>query len=216
LRQADSVLTQSSAFTQLSADRQFAHLGLMLLGVLAQVNQAVEPFAPAPKEEADAEESEEQTNQNSQPPNTTTDPTFSLDQTTDTDMDMGVPISRESILASIEQDAPAKPSTSTSASVPTRTPHSRAISLPLNNHPKTKPSVKTALQDKTEPASKETSLTPATTAAATETPALPKPKKKKARTDEFDDIFGSFDDAKKPKKKKRKKVDEFDDIFGGL
>jgi len=35
------------SFTQLTADRQFAHMGLMLLGVLAQVDNAVSPFAAA-------------------------------------------------------------------------------------------------------------------------------------------------------------------------
>ncbi|KAK0623215.1 hypothetical protein B0T14DRAFT_515596 [Immersiella caudata] len=34
------------SFTQLTADRQFAHLGLMLLGVLAQVEKAVSVYAP--------------------------------------------------------------------------------------------------------------------------------------------------------------------------
>ncbi|KAK4456607.1 hypothetical protein QBC42DRAFT_149727, partial [Cladorrhinum samala] len=36
------------AFTQLTADRQFAHLGLMLLGVLAQIDKALEPYSPSP------------------------------------------------------------------------------------------------------------------------------------------------------------------------
>ncbi|KAK3380325.1 hypothetical protein B0T24DRAFT_190601 [Lasiosphaeria ovina] len=36
------------AFTQLAADRQFAHLGLMLLGILAQIDAAAVPFAPKP------------------------------------------------------------------------------------------------------------------------------------------------------------------------
>lgn len=35
------------AFTQLTADRQFAQLGLVLIGVLAQVDTAIAPFVPA-------------------------------------------------------------------------------------------------------------------------------------------------------------------------
>lgn len=36
------------SFTQLTADKQFAHMGLMLLGVLAQVDNAVSVFASGP------------------------------------------------------------------------------------------------------------------------------------------------------------------------
>lgn len=44
-------------------------------------------------------------------------------------------------------------------------------------------------------------------------------KKKKARGDEFDAIFGALENkppAKRAKKKRKVKGDEFDDIFGGL
>ncbi|KAK4668806.1 uncharacterized protein QC764_0106030 [Podospora pseudoanserina] len=47
-----------------------------------------------------------------------------------------------------------------------------------------------------------------------ETP--PKKRKKKAAGDEFDDIFGDLGEDKPEKKKKKKRGDEFDDIFGGL
>ena len=49
--------------------------------------------------------------------------------------------------------------------------------------------------------------------------AVVKQRKKKARGDEFDDIFGALESkppAKRAKKKKKAKGDEFDDIFGGL
>ncbi|KAF3769674.1 hypothetical protein M406DRAFT_325168 [Cryphonectria parasitica EP155] len=39
------------AFTQLTADRQFAQLGLLLLGVLAQIQAAIQLFIPPPKQE---------------------------------------------------------------------------------------------------------------------------------------------------------------------
>jgi ribonuclease MRP protein subunit RMP1 len=41
------------AFTQLAADNQYAHLGLALIGVLAQVNTAIAPWAPALSEVAE-------------------------------------------------------------------------------------------------------------------------------------------------------------------
>jgi hypothetical protein len=49
--------------------------------------------------------------------------------------------------------------------------------------------------------------------------AVVEQKKKKARGDEFDDIFGALETkppAKRAKKKRKVKGDEFDDIFGGL
>ncbi len=42
---------RTRAFTQLAADNQYAHLGLALLGALAQVHAAVAPLVPAPSEE---------------------------------------------------------------------------------------------------------------------------------------------------------------------
>lgn len=41
----------SSSFTQLAADNQFAHLGLLLLGVLAQVHHLVTLILPLPTKE---------------------------------------------------------------------------------------------------------------------------------------------------------------------
>ncbi|OIW33853.1 hypothetical protein CONLIGDRAFT_198192 [Coniochaeta ligniaria NRRL 30616] len=43
------------AFTQLSADNQYAHLGLALVGVLAQVNAAITPLVPGLSDEADGD-----------------------------------------------------------------------------------------------------------------------------------------------------------------
>ncbi|KAK4196159.1 hypothetical protein QBC40DRAFT_268715 [Triangularia verruculosa] len=55
------------------------------------------------------------------------------------------------------------------------------------------------------------------TSDAKSPPSKPSSKKKKKQVDEFDGIFGGFEEDK-PKKKKKKVVggDEFDDIFGGL
>ncbi|KAM7207406.1 hypothetical protein V8F20_002286 [Naviculisporaceae sp. PSN 640] len=47
------------AFTQLVADKQFAQLGLMLLAVLAQIDQALSPFAPGAEPDGEAEDNRE-------------------------------------------------------------------------------------------------------------------------------------------------------------
>ncbi|KAK0629867.1 hypothetical protein B0T17DRAFT_615593 [Bombardia bombarda] len=95
------------AFTQLAADRQFAHLGLMLLGILAQVNQAVSPFAPTPPEEQeddDEEEGQEQSTIIGQKRQQLRDPSIPAAQTNSghqrTD-NIGIPVSRDAIMATM-------------------------------------------------------------------------------------------------------------------
>ncbi|SPQ26053.1 78fcb27a-5d60-44fc-b333-5564f66bbda6 [Thermothielavioides terrestris] len=81
------------AFTQLTADRQFAHLGLMLLGILAQVDTAVAPFAPPPpKDTTTLVESDE-------PELGGKAPIFSAADDQGPDTDMGVAVSREETTA---------------------------------------------------------------------------------------------------------------------
>ncbi|GAB1320761.1 hypothetical protein MFIFM68171_10971 [Madurella fahalii] len=224
------------AFTQLSADRQFAHLGLMLLGVLAQIDGALIPFTPSPRGAAAKT-----------PAQTTTAPTslragqlnpipfhskadspssenavLHRDLDPDGDADMGVAVSRDDvILQSIEQaatarsiSAPVLAQSQTQSPAPDLAKATNASREPATPHPRSGTESELPLPK------------PTTSTAETETgsgiPGLAggrKPKKKKAPTgDEFDDIFGSLDKdkGKKPKKKKRKKGDEFDDIFGGL
>ncbi|KAL2189028.1 hypothetical protein L209DRAFT_752201 [Thermothelomyces heterothallicus CBS 203.75] len=136
------------------------------------------------------------------------------------DVDVGVAVSREEVMASIERDAGPRTSTSTPTpritsgsdhTDPAGKAHPRSASLPINTLPTHRISHSSETPTaKTEPASKESSTNPE--------PAAIKPKKKKAgKGDEFDDIFGGLDsNSKKPKKKKRKRGDEFDDIFSGL
>lgn len=168
------------AFTQLSADRQFAHLGLMLLGVLAQVDQAVAPFAPV-----SASSQDETAEQAPALGNTAAAEQPAPDQDVEMSMatDVGVAVSREEIMASIEQDS--TPTFTQLSTQPTR-PHPRSTSLPTN--PPARQIKNLTDQTRggihTEPASKEPSLDPT------------KPKKKKParkRGDEFDAIFGAFD-----------------------
>ncbi|KAK4153730.1 ribonuclease MRP protein subunit rmp1 [Chaetomidium leptoderma] len=209
------------AFTQLSADRMFAHLGLMLLGVLAQVDKTVAPFAPPPPSDAPPSSRAEPEPQAAaaaaatefNPPGETAVSAPDQDQAIMMmDTDMGVAVSREEILLSIERDPTPRISTTTPVPTPiSAQTHPRSISLPINPPSKKKPTA--AATAKTEPPSKESS--PAEPVIKVTTT-----KRKKIKTgDEFDDIFGSLDgksSSKKPKKKKRKKGDEFDDIFGGL
>lgn len=49
------MLTNNRAFTQLTTDKQFAQLGLVLVGVLAQVEAAIKPFVSAEPESGDDE-----------------------------------------------------------------------------------------------------------------------------------------------------------------
>lgn len=206
----------------------------MLLGVLAQVDQAVAPFAPAAREESSTAQRQattaamaagarssrsggavavEKTNRDKG-----ADADTAMD--VDMDVDVGVAVSREEVMASIERDAAPRASTPTPNSrLPSGSDHTdpageanpRSASLSTNTlpmHPISQATETPAAR--TEPGGEESSTNPE--------PAPSKPKKKKAKKgDEFDDIFAGLDGgSKKPKKKKRKKGDEFDDIFSGL
>ena len=216
------LMVVSRAFTQLAADRQFAHLGLMLLGVLAQVDQAVAPFAPGLPDDMAVVETAD-----------TAPVVVPIAPDQDTEMepaasDMGVAVSRDEIMASIERDPTAPRTTS---STPAQPQQPRSTSLPTRRV-RELITAQTRGGVKTEPASKQSSLTPSLPPA--------KPPKKKKRGDEFDDIFGSLDTSTKPtnpassknpssadmansEKPKKKKAragpadgDEFDSIFGSL
>jgi hypothetical protein len=192
------LLTECRAFTQLSADRQFAHLGLMLLGVLAQVDQAVAPFAAGPGDSPDAVETQGGATAGVQSAGVggiMGEGMIDRDLDMAMDTEMGVAVSREEVMLFIEQDATANPPV---LSKPAGQPHPRSISLPINPPSKRKLPIQTA-PSKTEPPSKEGSTNP--------DPAKPKKQPRKGN-DEFDNIFGSSEDdtapapAKLPKKKK--------------
>ncbi|KAL2133677.1 hypothetical protein VTI74DRAFT_1905 [Chaetomium olivicolor] len=208
------------AFTQLSADRQFAHLGLMLLGVLAQVDKAVAPFAPAPSdtsEEAAAAAAEEQAanRQRTKPGSSSAMEQATLtvpDQDTDMAMDVGLPVSREEILLSTEPAAETATSTPASALTPSHTPISTALPDRSSKEGRgistSQPPAATVARTESEPASKDRSAAP-----GMEKPL--KRKKKKRGGDEFGEIFGSLDDGESKKSKKKKTGgNEVDDIFG--
>ncbi|KAK4242430.1 ribonuclease MRP protein subunit rmp1 [Achaetomium macrosporum] len=209
------------AFTQLSADRQFAHLGLMLLGVLAQVDKAVAPLAPEMAAEATEEEraallSKAQASgraSETAPDRGTTDADTATHMDMEMDVDMGVAVSREEIMASIEQDE----QTAARAISPQR--ENLAVQAQTERDATSHQTSTTAGIKTDEAATKGTNNSSTSASAA----GLAKPKKakkeRKREGDEFDDIFGSLDKSsskKPPKKRKRKRGDEFDDIFGGL
>ncbi|KAK3374965.1 hypothetical protein B0H63DRAFT_481405 [Podospora didyma] len=193
------------SFSQLISDRQFAHLGLMLLGILAQVDKALSPFAST-----SSLDDEEQDHLRSVPSQLASvdNPSHpqpghlpETHQVKDIDMpdiaeDIGVAVSREDLLVSTRGNAPSPPS-----SLPSRG---------SNNNPPPK--------KEKEPNNTIITTTDTTTKKDEEPPVAEKRKKKKGG-DEFDDIFGSLEEDKPRKKKKKKKAgggDEFDDIFGGL
>jgi hypothetical protein len=169
----------------------------MLLGVLAQVDQAIAPFAPPPSDSPDVTENQGGTAASVQSvrlDGIMGEGTVERDLDVPMDMDMGVAVSREEVMLSIEQDTTPLPLLSR----PAGQPHPRSISLPINPSKRKLPA-QTA-QSKTEPTSKEGSTNP--------DPAKPRKQPRKGGNDEFDNIFGSSEDdtapapAKLPKKKK--------------
>ncbi|KAK3301563.1 uncharacterized protein B0T15DRAFT_316248 [Chaetomium strumarium] len=202
------------AFTQLSADRQFAHLGLMLLGVLAQVDKAVVPFAPEVSTEAAGERAAVSDAQTSGRGSGTAGDRGTADTDaairTGVDVDMGVAVSREEVLASIEQNEKTK------ACAMSSLPSKPSVQLRRETAAAGRQTSTAAEAGTDKAVSKETNNS---TDVSIECLKSKKTKEKKRAGDEFDDIFGALDKSssnKAPKKKKRKKGDEFDDIFGGL
>ncbi|KAK3296226.1 uncharacterized protein B0H64DRAFT_397691 [Chaetomium fimeti] len=219
----------------------------MLLGVLAQVDQAVAPFAPVPIDSPDVAEvkgeaavSVQLAGKNGVTGEDIADPDLDMAM----DADMGVAVSREEVMLSIEQDATGKPPAPLPAPPrPAGQLHPRSISLPINPPPKRKLPGQAALS-RTEPPSKESSTNPDPTkpkkharrnnhgfdnifGSSGEEDTAPAPttvtKKKKASKEPTDSTTGSPPpDKPRPQKKKKKTReddgggDEFDDIFGSL
>ncbi|KAL1838843.1 hypothetical protein VTJ49DRAFT_2166 [Mycothermus thermophilus] len=225
------------AFSQLAADRQFAHLGLMLLGVLAQVDRALAPFAPSPPPGCVGDGDWMIGNASgvaemipatllTTTAKSLTLPERRLPRRMDADMnmamatdtDLGVPVSRDEIFLS----STTKPElldngtlVETSASTPIPTSSASLLSS-SSAQPKRAESLPAV--ESTQPQSnlnKPNKPRVTTTAASTNTehPELKhKPTNESSHEPEPDP---------KPKVKKKKKAaaaggDEFDDIFGGL
>ena len=226
---------KNRAFTQLTADRQFAHLGLMMLGVLAQVDKAVAPFAPGPSAVEEGFTGQDIGTVEAAPlMNQAVGDVLGGDELGTTvsreqlemewevlrqgpDVDMGEVVSREEVEGMVD-------------SVEVDESDESATSEPISQAPRDNPDEKPA-----QPASKNIekvntkkrkalpllSSSTGTTSGEPETkPLAPKKKPAASGSDEFDSIFGSLE--MKEKKKKEKPVlkagggDEFDNIFGGL
>ncbi|KAH6624516.1 hypothetical protein B0J18DRAFT_428531 [Chaetomium sp. MPI-SDFR-AT-0129] len=184
------------AFTQLAADKNFAQLGLMLLGVLAQIDQALAPFAPALVNSAVEDVGQEAVVMSGELPGTSA-PNDDTEMANDI---MGVAVSREEVMASIEGDDSA-PQTSASTPLPhsqEREPETRPRTISIPTHTVSSKRQLTS-QSRLERQSKEDSTNP-------DEPAQLKKKKKKIKSggDEFDDIFGASEPVSKPKKKRPK------------
>ncbi|KAL8370448.1 hypothetical protein RB595_000698 [Gaeumannomyces hyphopodioides] len=184
-----------SAFTQLAADNQFAHLGLLLLGVLAQVHELVSLILP-PRIRGDAADGAECAAASPlaiearSVPAVGTATLVPAAVSTHRD-DLGVAVSRDNV-------APAK------CDVRSRSDNE---GMPLSSKKREKQtSPKSGLSEEAS-RGRDEETKPVGDGPLDASAAKPKVKKKARK-----------DDAKeeKKKKKKKKKGDEFDDLFSSL
>ncbi|KAK3401180.1 hypothetical protein B0T20DRAFT_162425 [Sordaria brevicollis] len=192
------------AFSQLTADRQFAHLGLMLLGVLAQVDKALSVFASIPIDNDDGAVADEAAEDASTAVNATSD--APKQQHNDT----GVAVSREELLAMMSAPGSGTPVSRDGRDQPLPTTE-------IENEGATEEGRKVkAKSGKKRPSDDEDTSVPE------------KKVKKKRKTegdgDDMDDIFASFNKLKKAKKEKRAMTkqtedgdgDDIDEIFASF
>ncbi len=147
--------------------------------MLAEVDKAVAPFAPGPVEEGQGEEEELRATADAAVGTTMKRATPDHDVEMG-NADVGVAVSREEIMASIERaDTP----TTTASTIPAGQTHPRSISLPTNPLPARLKTLADAKSHrggaKTAPSSKEPSATPAL--------SRPSKKPKLSRQDNEDD-----------------------------
>ncbi|KAK1769302.1 hypothetical protein QBC33DRAFT_532918 [Phialemonium atrogriseum] len=188
------------AFTQLAADNQYAQLGLALLGVLAQVDQAASSLAPAARETAAAAAATATGSSTAAhsavgpgdvavvvAAGRRVRPPGASEETTD----VGVAVSRTDVARGVDAES----------SLSTGGAHQGAEG---GRDPLMPPPRNTRLGEdrRHETADREGKG------------ASPQPGKRKG--DEFDQLFGPLQPKSSSKKKKRKKRDEFDDLFSSL
>ncbi|KAK3494523.1 uncharacterized protein B0T23DRAFT_419231 [Neurospora hispaniola] len=200
------------AFSQLSADRQFAHLGLLLLGVLAQVDKALSAFASVPIGENDDAAANEAAEDRGPNLNATVMGQLADDVPNQRHNDIGVAVSREELLAMMLESTASGPTEGSLARrdardqpLPTTETDFGAPPPPVtgeNRQGKNKSGKKRPRDDEDDENDDEdkddfsSGLTP---------PVSEKKKKKKRKTGDdgtdIDDIFASFD---KPSQRKKK------------
>ena len=193
------------AFTQLTADKQFAQLGLMLLGVLAQVDAALAVFSEGLVQEGSLE-GEMEVGEES--PHVTMGGD-GMGRSYGVMADVGITVSREDIGVAIPRMESAV--TVAREEVGVTVSKEDVVSKPTARLGKEPTVVKLARHLKDE----------ARGAAGKELPVVEdqvkaRTKRKKGKVDEFDGIFDSLEKSIKRPKKKKRKEDEFDKLFAGL
>ncbi|KAL0473704.1 hypothetical protein QR685DRAFT_183376 [Neurospora intermedia] len=207
------------AFSQLSADRQFAHLGLMLLGVLAQVDKALSAFAPVPIDDDDAAADDEAAEDRGPNLNATVMGQSGDDVPNQRHNDIGVAVSREELLAMMSESTTASGPTEGSLArrdardqpLPTTETDSGAAPPPPvtgeNRQGKNKSEKKKRQRDAEEDENDDEDKDDFSS-GPTPPPVSEKKKKKKRKTGDdevnIDDIFASFDKLSQREKKKNK------------
>lgn len=236
------LIPRHRAFTQLTADRQFAQLGLVLIGVLAQVEAAIGSLLPPVEAERQLEETTV--------PGQTEGGAGAHDDMAvvvgAADFDLGVAVSRDDLRDDDDNDdgddggdGDVQPSIELMSPPSPRLPPLDAAKRRELDRVKDKKRKKPRVQDedgeaiavptKKRKASREAEDGSSTMARSAN--AVPKEAKKhnKALSLEHDRsrsrtsgtklqprTEGTARDAKKPKKKKKKGGDEFDDLFSSL
>ncbi|PSS00907.1 hypothetical protein BD289DRAFT_479117 [Coniella lustricola] len=212
------------SFTQLTADRQFAQLGLVLLGVLAQVQAAISPLIPsthplALAPNSAASEHQHQTKLHTRTPDN--------QQNTSDLLDVGEAVSRDSLLPK-HSPSPHPPQRQTSSAdqdhnhdLGVAISRDELASLRRNQHPipaeeegegEEDPSLSTPLSPSSSRPTKRKKTKPDTTATTNmglseDRPPLPTTHQKQTSSSKM---------LKKKKKKSKRGGDEFDDLFDGL
>ncbi|EGO57609.1 hypothetical protein NEUTE1DRAFT_121997 [Neurospora tetrasperma FGSC 2508] len=199
------------AFSQLSADRQFAHLGLMLLGVLAQVDKALSAFASVPIDENDDAAADEAAEDRGPNLNATVMGQLADDVPNQRHNDIGVAVSREELLAMMLESTTSGPTEGSLARrdardhpLPTTETDSGAAPPPVTGEirqGKNKSEKKRPRDDEDENNDEHKD----DFSSGPTPPVSEKKKKKKRKTGDdgtdIDDIFASFD---KPNQRKKK------------
>ena len=206
--QSLTLINPNRAFTQLTADRQFAHLGLMLLATLAQVDHAVSPFAPGPST-TDNDEQEDLAKSSSIPTDNGKDKTTSMDQQSPMGEDIGVAISRDDFLATtrntrqaievdmeLDTDTPAQTAKYTKkiAKVDLEEQEDTREVTIIKKKKRTREEDQSTVdvEKKTKVSATKVTTTKTSSSSTTATIKEKKKKQRKKAGDEFDDIFGGL------------------------
>ncbi|EAA33684.1 hypothetical protein GE21DRAFT_4181 [Neurospora crassa] len=202
------------AFSQLSADRQFAHLGLMLLGVLAQVDKALSAFASVPIDENDDAAADEAAEDRGPNLNATVMGQLADEVPNQRHNDIGVAVSREELLAMMSESTTASGPTDGSLArsdardhpLPTTETDSGAAPPPVtgeNRQGKNKSEKKKRPRDDEDDKNDDEDKDDFSSGPTPPVSEQKKKKKRKAGDDgtDIDDIFASFD---KPSQRKKK------------